>query len=80
MDINNQFKKFYDDLYSSEASDGPEIDSFLMNLDFPTISDADRGKLEQPIVVGETDQALKGTKSGKAPGPDGFPRKNSQLN
>ena len=44
-----------------------------MNLDLPTISDADRGKLEQPIVVGKIDQALKGMKSGKAPGPDGFP-------
>lgn len=73
VDINNQFKKFYEDLYSSGAGDGPEIDSVLMNLDMPTISEAARGKLEQLIVVGEIDQALKGMKSGKAPGPDGFP-------
>lgn len=44
-----------------------------MNLDLPTISEAARGKLEQLIVVGEIDQALKGMKSGKAPGPNGFP-------
>ena len=32
VDINDQFKKFYEDLYSLEAVDGPEIDGFLMNL------------------------------------------------
>lgn len=52
---------------------GIGTDNFLNNVELPTISDKDKEYLEQPLSAGEIDQAIKGMKSGKAPGPDGFP-------
>lgn len=53
-------------MYTSESCGEIETDNFLNNLELPTISEKDKENLEQ---------AIKGIKSGKAPGPDGFPFK-----
>lgn len=73
LDKNNQFKKFYVDLYMSESCGGAETETFLNNLELPPISEKHKENLDQPISAREIELAIIGMKSGKAPGHDGFP-------
>lgn len=71
--INNQFKSFYEDLYTSEINDGDRVKNFFENLEIPSLEAADRDRLEGPICAREIDKAIRNMKTGKAPGPDGYP-------
>lgn len=72
MNINKQFKFFYEELYTSEPCDKANIASFFAKLEIPTISEQNKVNLEQSIFTMETEQAIKQMKSGKAPGPMGL--------
>lgn len=52
--INNIFKAFYIDLYSSELEvDNEEINSFLVKLNLPSVTEAQQKILDNPITVKE---------------------------
>ena len=72
-DINNRFKSFYEDLYSSEAGDKDLVENFFDDLELPLLGRSDKKDSERPITAMEIDTAITRMKSGKAPGPDGFP-------
>lgn len=71
--INIHFRKFYEDLYTSENCDSTKLAQFFDSLEIPIIGQQDRADLDSNILTSEIDQAIKRMKSGKAPGPDGFP-------
>ncbi|XP_055011901.1 myotubularin-related protein 5-like [Boleophthalmus pectinirostris] len=72
-DINMEFKLFYEKLYSSEASDLVQVENFFSDLTLLTLEDSDKTKLESDLSLSEIDNAIRKMKSGKAPGPDGYP-------
>lgn len=53
--INEQFKKFYENLYSSEAIDDPAITDFFKDLKLLTLSPDDAASLEGDIFNAEID-------------------------
>ena len=72
-DINNNFKEFYENLYKSELVAGKtEIETFLCNLDLPTLSTEQKHLLDAPITAEEIVGIIQTLPVGKAPGPDGF--------
>ena len=72
--INDRFKRFYGELYSSESDmDKLKEGHFLKNLMIPQLSDHQAKSLEAPISLLEIDTAISSLKSGKTPGADGFP-------
>lgn len=72
-EINNEFKKFYANLYTSEVTDDPNlIDDFFKDLPVPRISQKHRDTLETPISLEEIKRAIKALQGSKAPGPDGY--------
>lgn len=69
--INDQFKKFYADIYTSEANgDTGEVQEFLDKLDIPQISSETQTLIDAPITCEEILQAISSLQSGKAAGPD----------
>ena len=73
-EINNTFKKYYEDLYTSQSSDDlSEIDSFLSSLNLPCLSGEDSERLSEHFSVPELLEAIKSLPSNKSPGEDGFP-------
>lgn len=40
--INNQFKSFYRDLYTSEINDREQVNIFFVNLETPSLEATDR--------------------------------------
>lgn len=72
-EINNVFKQYYKDLYSSECDiNTPKSDSFFDGLPFPTIPFESSSSLGGEISVLEILQAINSLKNNKTPGPDGF--------
>lgn len=63
--INDQFKSFYETLYTPET--------VFNNLEIPSLSDSDKSALKASITAFEIDNAFKKLKSVKAPGPDAYP-------
>lgn len=72
-DINNEAKKFYEELHTSESSVETEINHFLDQPDFPVISEQEIEDLDRPIWVKEIEQAITQMRSGKVLGQDAFP-------
>ena len=73
QDINGEFEQFYTHLYSSESEGDPTlIDDFFSKLNIPTISEEDKAQLEEPLSLGELNNAIKSMQTSKAPGPDGY--------
>ena len=72
-DINARFESFYRDLYTSEACSDDLIETYFENLQLPSLEESDKRDTEKPIDMLEIENAIKKMKSGKAPGPDGFP-------
>lgn len=71
--INDVFRSFYKNLYSSECKVGEgEVVSFLSGLNLPTISGEQCELLESPITAEEITQVITNLPNGKAPGLDGF--------
>lgn len=50
-----------------------KLAQFFDRLTMPTVGQQDGADLDSSISVAEIDRAIKRMKSGKAPGPDGFP-------
>ncbi len=71
-EINSEFKEFYVHLYSSESPDDFAMNTFLNGIEFPTINKS-CDSLEKNIQIEEIKESIASMKSGKAPGPDGFP-------
>ncbi len=73
VDINNTFKEFYENLYTSEPVAGKaESEAFLCDLSLPTLSTEQKHILDAPISTEEILKVIKTLPVGKAPGPDGF--------
>lgn len=72
--IDDQFKQYYSTLYQSEVdSSSSEIPSFLDLLDIPKLSLDAQSLLEQPLLLEEIANAIRSCRTGRVPGPDGFP-------
>lgn len=72
--INNTFKLYYSNLYASQSTSDPsDMNSFMANLNTPTISQDQRATLESPFSERDILQAISSLQSGKTLGPDLFP-------
>lgn len=72
-EINDAFKNFYINLYTSEnTATDKEIMSFLNKLNLPKLSVSQQEDLDLPISSQEILDAIKALPSGKSPGQDGF--------
>lgn len=73
-EINNTFKSYYSQLYSSEMPRNiTTMDTFFANLNTPTLNSEQKLNLDKAIELSEIKDAIYKIHSGKAPGPDGFP-------
>uniref|UniRef100_A0A8C5PM05 Reverse transcriptase domain-containing protein n=1 Tax=Leptobrachium leishanense TaxID=445787 RepID=A0A8C5PM05_9ANUR len=77
-DISGEFLKFFSDLYNLEITEPSttvlaSIDSYLTRTVLQPLSSLDRETLNATITGEEILEAVKTTKSGKSPGPDGLP-------
>lgn len=73
VDINQAFKEFYSDLYSSTStSTEEEIHKFIEPLGLPKLTDEQRDFLDLDITIEEIKGVIMALPSSKAPGPDGF--------
>ncbi|XP_063315782.1 vomeronasal type-2 receptor 26-like [Pelobates fuscus] len=80
-EIADEFEKFYTKLYNTRGGDDKQspttrraaTTAYLTNLQQHTITPEEAEELDSPITEEEIRQALKTAKTGKAPGPDGFP-------
>lgn len=72
--INNIFRIFYANLYSSEKTTSQEdIDSFLNNINLPQLNKEQIDTTDSPLTDKELSTALNLMPNNKSPGPDGFP-------
>lgn len=73
MEINDAFKQFYTDLYTSELpKDLAKIDEFLSTTELPKLDQEDQ-ELDSPFTPKEVEKALSSLQSNKSPGENGFP-------
>ncbi len=73
-EINEAFKKYYMDLYTSQShGDLSKMESFLSSIDLPYLSEEDRESLEKPFSSTELLDTIKSLPVNKSPGEDGFP-------
>ena len=72
MAINNQFRNFYENLYSSDTPTSSGSTDFFQSLQLPALSSEDASSLDGNISEIEIIQAITLMNSGRAPGPDGF--------
>ena len=68
-------KRFYQDLYTSrnKCSDNNAIETFLMNLDIPKLTDEQKDSCEGEIHQEECKSILDSFQNNKTPGSDGIP-------
>ena len=72
-EILDQIETFYKQLYTSEGNfSDEECDSFIRDLEIPTLKDEDRDNLEGPLTYDECRKSLETFQNDKAPGEDGF--------
>lgn len=73
LDINERFREFYSDIYSSKTTATLEnFDNFFNSLSLPQLDASSKDHLDLPITVLEIQEAIKAFPGGKAPGPDGY--------
>ncbi len=73
-EINDTFREFYSQLYTSESpDDGAHLSQFFAKLDMPKISLEDQQSHDSPLQLSEITAAIRSMHNGKSPGPDGFP-------
>lgn len=72
--ITNEFKSYYEKLYNLPTTpQTPEqMTEYLTKSLMPTLQTETRDILEEPITLPEIQLAIRNTKPGKAPGPDGL--------
>ena len=74
VEINQEFKHFYQKLYSSEAQFSKnDLDSFFADLDLPKLTEQQTRLIDSLFTLTEIYDALKEMKHGKSPGLDGIP-------
>lgn len=73
MDMNNQFREFYENLCSSDIRDDSCTTDFFQSLQLPILSSVEATSLDRDLSEIEISQAITLMKSGNAPGPDSFP-------
>ncbi len=72
--INDTFRSFYCDLYSSNSKCEPtSYTSFLSTLNLPHLSELDSESLGRPLSLIELESLIKVMSKGKSPGLDGIP-------
>lgn len=72
--VNEVFRKFYADLYTSETTwDHTSSGSFLDELELSNLSSREAEVLESPVTLDEVSTALRSLNRGKSPGLDGIP-------
>lgn len=71
-EINAAFKSYYSKLYTSVPPNDSNMDTFLNNIEIPTVDEQTNANLEQPITLGEIYDSIREMNNGKTPGPDGF--------
>ena len=71
--INDQFRAFYANLYSSDIPTDSSSTDFFRSLQLTLLSPEEASSLDGGISETEINQAITSMGSGKAPGPDGFP-------
>lgn len=72
--INACSASYYSSLYSSKVDyTGEELDSFLGQFTFPTLSKEARNHLDSTIILEEVQQTLSELQAGKTPVVDGLP-------
>lgn len=49
------------------------MDGFLGQVDFPTLSEDVKSRLDEPIIVNEITRAISSMQTGRSPGPDSLP-------
>ena len=69
-EVNNTFKNFYIELYSSTNTKVKDIDTFLNNINLPHLTEDQVKEPDKPLTPTE---ALELIPNNKSPGPDGFP-------
>ena len=73
LEINNTFKHFYSNLYSSECDNNcPQFNPFFNNLQFPSVPAEQNSLLGGAISNAEILKAINSLKCNKTPGPDGY--------
>lgn len=72
--ITQEFRSYYENLYNLNMTQpSPEkIAEYLANSKLPSLSTETRDILDEPITLTDIQLAIKNTKQGKAPGPDGL--------
>ena len=71
--INECFREFYEDLYTSKSTTtATHTSEFLRTLHLPKLSPSAQADLNANITLEEVKQAIRSFPSGKASGPDGF--------
>lgn len=68
-----QFLKNYEDLHTAGKNDSTKLDQFFNGLEVPILGRQEKAALDSSISTVEINRAIKKMKSGKAPGPEGFP-------
>lgn len=72
-DINTAFRRFYEQLYTSQCNALPEIiQDFLSKCNLPTLAQKDRTLLDADLTCPELINIIRSLKNGKSPGPDGL--------
>ena len=66
-------KRFYHDLYASKCANNNAIETFLMNLDIPKLTDEQKDSCEGKIHQEESKSILDSFQNNKTPGSDGIP-------
>jgi len=73
-EINDSFKQFYTNLYTSESpEDLSKIDEFLSIIELPKLSHEDQKNLDLPFTQKDIEKALCSLRPNKSLGEDGFP-------
>lgn len=73
--INETFQKFYDEWCASPfPTDDTDMIRFLDGLEFPSLTPSRMSEMDQPLKQSEIEDSIKLMQSGKASGPDGFPK------
>lgn len=73
-DIVNEFKMYFEKLYSStRVNVEGEMQSFFEGLEITPISEVDREMLDAPLTLKELQSAVGDMAAQKSPGPDGLP-------
>lgn len=72
--ITQTFRSYYEALYNLNMPQPTRerIDKYIADSNMPTLPTTTRDLLEEPITLTDIQLAIKSTKQGKAPGPDGL--------